>query len=141
MADTFTKDQRNSIMRKVKSSRNKSTELKMIDIFKNNSITGWRRNYKLFGKPDFVFSKQKCAVFIDGCFWHGHEGCRFFVIPKTRTDFWINKININIQNDKTISLLLENMGWRVIIVWECELKKEKREKTLCMLVNNIKNPN
>jgi DNA mismatch endonuclease Vsr len=93
------------------------------------------------GKPDIVLTKYKTVIFVNGCFWHGHEGCRYFVIPKTRTDFWVNKININVHNDRIVSRQLEGMGWRVIIVWECELKKEKREDTLCMLVNNIKNTN
>ena len=75
MADTFSKEKRSQIMRQVKSSRNKSTEIKLIDFFKRYSIKGWRRNYKLFGKPDFVFLKSKKAIFVDGCFWHGHD-CR-----------------------------------------------------------------
>ncbi len=75
MPETFTKEQRSQIMQQVKSSRNKSTELKLIQFFKANKINGWRRNYKLFGKPDFVFTKSKTAIFVDGCFWHGHD-CR-----------------------------------------------------------------
>lgn len=96
---------------------------------------------KLPGCPDIILPKYQTVILINGCFWHGHEGCRYFVIPKTRTDFWLNKINTNIQNDKKNTALLETMGWYVITVWECELKKTKREETLSVLVNNIKNHN
>ena len=140
MTDVHSKEVRSYNMSRIKGKNTKP------EILVRKYLFSQGLRYRLYaktlpGKPDIVLAKYKTVIFINGCFWHGHEGCRFFVIPKTRTDFWINKININIQNDKTISLLLENMGWRVIIVWECELKKEKREKTLCMLVNNIKNPN
>lgn len=96
---------------------------------------------KLPGCPDIVLPKYKTIILINGCFWHGHEGCQYFVLPKTRTDFWLNKINTNIQNDKKNTVQLETMGWYVITVWECELKKAKREETLSVLVNNIKNHN
>ena len=69
-------------MRKVKSKKNKSTELRLIDIFKQNGITGWKRNYPVKGHPDFVFLKEKVAVFVDGCFWHGHEGCKYYILPE-----------------------------------------------------------
>lgn len=120
MPDTFTKEQRSNIMRQVKSSRNKSTELKLIQFFKNNKITGWRRNYKLFGKPDFVFSKNKMAVFVDGCFWHGHN-CRN-TKPKDNKDYWVSKIKRNQQRDIDVTKALSNKGWRVVRIWECELK-------------------
>ena len=75
MADVFDKDQRSQIMQKVKSHGNKSTEMKLISVFSANGISGWRRNYPVKGHPDFVFLKEKIAVFVDGCFWHGHD-CR-----------------------------------------------------------------
>lgn len=75
MADIFNDEKRSEIMRKVKSKKNKSTELRLIEIFKQNGITGWKRNYPVKGHPDFVFQKEKVAVFVDGCFWHGHD-CR-----------------------------------------------------------------
>jgi DNA mismatch endonuclease (patch repair protein) len=86
MADVFTKEQRSDVMQKVKSNRNKSTELKLIAFFKVNGIKGWRRNFKIFGKPDFTFPKQKTVVFVDGCFWHGHD-CRN-TRPKDNADYW-----------------------------------------------------
>ena len=122
MPDTFTKEQRSEIMRKVKSNRNKSTELKLIQFFKSHSIIGWRRNFKLFGKPDFVFPKQRIVIFVDGCFWHGHN-CRN-TKPKDNEDYWTNKIERNIQRDKLVSEKLTTKKWNVIRFWECELKND-----------------
>jgi len=126
MADTFSKEKRSQIMRQVKSSRNKSTEIKLIDFFKRYSIKGWRRNYKLFGKPDFVFLKSKKAIFVDGCFWHGHD-CRN-TKPKDNKEYWENKIRKNIQRDKQVTDNLITKGWSVIRLWECELKNDEMLK-------------
>jgi DNA mismatch endonuclease (patch repair protein) len=82
------------------------------------------------GKPDIVLPKYKTVIFIHGCFWHGHEGCRYFVVPKTRTDWWLNKINGNKQNDQRKMTQLKKAGWRVINIWECELKPRSINSTL-----------
>ena len=121
MVDTFTKTERSQIMGKVKSNKNKSTELKLIELFKKSRITGWRRNYKLFGKPDFVFPKQRIAVFADGCFWHGHN-CRNLK-PEQNKEYWIKKIEKNKQRDKEVTGVLIQKHWRVIRIWECDIKK------------------
>jgi DNA mismatch endonuclease (patch repair protein) len=123
MADVFTKEQRSSVMRQVKSSHNKSTELKLIKFFKVNNIKGWRRNYKLFGKPDFTFPKQKTVIFVDGCFWHGHD-CRN-TKPKDNADYWTRKRERNIKRDKAVTETLTAKEWKVIRLWECELKNEQ----------------
>jgi DNA mismatch endonuclease (patch repair protein) len=123
MADVFTKEQRSEVMRKVKSRRNKSTELSLIAFFKANRIKGWRRNYKLFGKPDFAFPRHKIAVFADGCFWHGHD-CRN-TRPKDNADYWSKKRERNMNRDKEVTQTLQNKGWTVIRLWECELKNEQ----------------
>lgn len=120
MADIFTKDQRSEIMRKVKSNRNKSTELKLIQFFKVNKIAGWRRNSLLTGKPDFVFPKLRLAVFLDGCFWHGHD-CRK-TKPKDNKDYWATKIERNKQRDTKVTEALTAKKWIVIRLWECEMK-------------------
>ena len=117
-------------MRKVKSKKNKSTELRLIDIFKQNGITGWKRNYPVKGHPDFVFLKEKVAVFVDGCFWHGHEGCKYYVLPKTNVEFWKNKIERNRSRDIEERQQLTSMGWHCITVWECQLKPKVRQQTL-----------
>lgn len=108
-------------MKAVKSSRNKSTELKLIDFFKIHGIKGWRRGYKLYGNPDFVFLKLRVAVFADGCFWHGHD-CRNLT-PKQNSDYWNNKITKNKTRDIEVSTRLTEKGWNVIRIWECELKR------------------
>ncbi len=82
------------------------------------------------GKPDLVFPKYKTALFVNGCFWHGHEGCKYFVVPKTRTKWWLEKIKKNVQNDDKNIFKLYQLGWSSLIVWECELKKKDVKKTL-----------
>jgi DNA mismatch endonuclease, patch repair protein len=74
------------------------------------------------GKPDIVLPKYKTVIFVHGCFWHGHEGCKYFVVPKTRTEWWLNKININKANDQKAITLLIKANWKIITLWECELK-------------------
>jgi len=128
MADIFDKNKRSEIMSKVKSSRNKSTELKLLQRFKDNKITGWRRNVKLFGKPDFVFPKKKLAVFVDGCFWHGHD-CRN-TRPKDNEDYWSKKISRNQNRDIEVTAHLEKLGYTVIRLWECEIKKDIIEEKI-----------
>jgi DNA mismatch endonuclease (patch repair protein) len=123
MADTFSKEERSAIMRQVKSSRNKSTEQKLVQFFKINKITGWRRNFKLFGKPDFVFPKQRIAIFLDGCFWHGHN-CRN-TRPKDNKNYWVAKIKRNKKRDKLVSKTLIEKNWVVYRIWECDLKNPK----------------
>ena len=89
------------------------------------------------GKPDIVLPKYKTVILIHGCFWHGHEGCRYYVVPKTRTEWWLNKINTNIANDTKAVAALQNTGWRVITLWECELKPTTIDATLAALVTHL----
>ena len=131
MADIFDKAKRSEIMKKVRSKNNKSTELKLIQIFKENNIHGWRRNYKVKGYPDFVFLNKKIAIFVDGCFWHGHD-CRN-TKPKDNQEYWDKKRERNMKHDKEITEYFENRGWTVIRIWECELKNKKAlEKLKCI---------
>lgn len=98
----------------------------------------YRKNDKRYpGTPDIVLPKYKTVIFVNGCFWHGHEGCKYYVVPKSNTEFWLNKINRNIERDKEKISNLRNAGWRVFVVWECELKPMRREKTLEILEHNI----
>lgn len=97
----------------------------MLEIFKELRITGWRRTYPLVGKPDFVFPKKRIVVFVDGCFWHGHD-CRN-VTPKENAAFWDAKRAYNKQHDQIVTETLESKNWSVIRIWECELKKKNRE--------------
>lgn len=89
---------------------------------------------KLPGKPDLVLPKYRTVIFIHGCFWHGHQNCKYFVIPKTRTDWWLNKIARNIENDKLNQAKLAEEGWQVITLWECMLKPKTRDNTLAHLI-------
>lgn len=94
-------------------------------------------NKKLPGKPDIVLPKYKTVIFIHGCFWHGHANCKYFVVPKTRTKFWLNKIAANKANDEKAMKALKKDGWKVITVWECRLKPSKGERTLSLLPDKI----
>lgn len=125
MADVFDSKKRSDIMSKVRSNNNKSTELALIKFFKENKITGWKRNYPVKGHPDFVFLDKKIAVFVDGCFWHGHD-CRN-TRPSDNAEYWQRKRERNIKHDKEVTAMFENRGWIVIRIWECELKKKNRD--------------
>lgn len=120
MADTFSIAERSAIMQKVKSKGNLSTEQRLIGIFKVHNIKGWRRNYSVKGKPDFIFPSKKIAVFVDGCFWHGHH-CRN-IVPKQNADYWDQKRQRNIERDKKVTTAFESRGWTVIRFWECDIK-------------------
>jgi DNA mismatch endonuclease (patch repair protein) len=89
------------------------------------------------GKPDIVLPKYKTVIFVHGCFWHGHEGCKYFVVPKTRTDWWLNKIKTNKSNDEKALILLRKELWKIIVLWACDLKSVKAEQSLKMLVSKI----
>lgn len=93
---------------------------------------------KLPGKPDIVMKKYKTVIMVNGCFWHGHNGCKYFVIPKTNTDWWIAKIQKTIEKDKENIAQLKDFGWSVIVLWECELRQDKREETLKNLLAKLK---
>jgi len=128
MADVFDRAKRSEVMGKVRSKGNKSTELKIIALFRANGITGWRRNYPVTGKPDFVFMKQRVAIFADGCFWHGHD-CRN-TRPSDNAEYWQKKRERNMKRDAEVTELFEKRGWRVLRIWECELKKSNEAATI-----------
>ena len=92
---------------------------------------------RLPGKPDIVLPKYKTIIFIHGCFWHGHSNCKYYVVPKTRTQWWLNKINTNKANDAKAIRALKKEGWKVITVWECNLKPVKIETTLASLLKTL----
>jgi len=136
MADVHTKEIRSYNMSRIKGKNTKPEMLVRKFLFAN----GYR--YKLNdktlpGKPDIVLPKYKTVIFVHGCFWHGHKNCKYFVVPKTRTDWWLHKINGNIANDKKTSKSLKKEGWKIITIWECNLKPAKVEKTLNTLLSKI----
>ena len=111
-------------MQAIRAKGNKSTELKMVKLFRENNITGWRRHLPLPGKPDFTFRKEKLALFVDGCFWHRCPKC--YREPKTNAEFWKNKIENNVKRDRRVTSELKQAGWSVLRLWECQLKKPQR---------------
>ncbi|MBF1529910.1 MAG: DNA mismatch endonuclease Vsr [Prevotella salivae] len=127
--DTLSAEQRHNNMAAIKG---KGTKPEMI-VRKFLWSRGFRyrvNNARLPGHPDLVLRKYRTCIFVNGCFWHGHKNCRYYIIPKTNTDFWIRKITRNIERDRQEQLQLARMGWHCITVWECELKREKRDETL-----------
>jgi DNA mismatch endonuclease, patch repair protein len=94
-------------------------------------------NKKLPSCPDITLRRYNTVIFVNGCFWHGHDNCKYFVIPKTRTGWWKNKIEETKKRDYLSLMDLESLGWNTLVVWECELKHEKRSQTLVNLVNSI----
>ena len=91
------------------------------------------------GKPDIVLPKFKTAIFVNGCFWHGHAGCKYASIPETNRDFWIAKISGNVERDIATFAKLESMGWKVIVIWQCQLKPKTRDLTLKNLIIDLQN--
>lgn len=94
-------------------------------------------NKSLPGKPDIVLPKYKTVIFVNGCFWHGHEGCPQFTIPKTRTEWWKNKINATKLRDQKNTKALERMGWKVLVIWECQLSTKKKSGELAQNLMEI----
>ena len=131
MSDIFPRAKRSVIMSKISGKETKPEVMVRKYLFAKGFR--YRKNVKdLPGKPDIVLSKYKTLIFVNGCFWHGHENCKYFRLPKTRTEWWKEKINRNKQKDTEQKAALENLGWKVMTVWECEIKKDKEQ---CL--NNI----
>jgi DNA mismatch endonuclease, patch repair protein len=122
---TFGALNRSQLMSRVRSWGNKTTEHRLASLLRANSLHGWRRHYPLRGKPDFVWLVQKVAVFVDGCFWHGHQ-CGRNLTPKHNAKMWRNKIIGNQRRDRYISRSLRNAGWSVCRIWECALAKQPK---------------
>lgn len=126
MSDVFSRSKRSAVMSAIRGSGNRTTEVRLILLMREQDITGWRRSQSVFGRPDFVFRRQKVAVFVDGCFWHRHSGCRYAYIPKSRRDFWLEKFGRTIARDRQVDQTLTEMGWHVTRIWECSLRHPDR---------------
>lgn len=136
MADVHSAEVRSYNMSRIRSKDTKPEELVRKYLF-SKGFRYRKNDVRLPGKPDIVLPKYKTVIFVNGCFWHGHQGCRYFVWPKNNAEFWKKKISDNIQRDDKICRLLKELGWNVIIIWECELKPSVAEKTLSTLAYNI----
>ena len=136
MADVHSKEVRSFNMSRI---RSKDTKPEMIvRKFMHGQGFRYRLHVKdLPGKPDIVLPKYKTVIFIHGCFFHGHKDCKYFVVPKTRTEWWLNKINGNIANDAKAFKALQELGWKVLEIWECELKPKTVNTTLINLTSKI----
>lgn len=135
MSDVFSKEERSMIMRAVKSRNTNSTELTLIKLFREYGITGWRRTYPVKGHPDFVFLDKRLAIFVDGCFWHGHD-CRN-TRPSDNADYWKKKRERNIKHDQEITASFQKRGWTVLRIWECELKKKNQSQTIRRIIDEL----
>ena len=136
MADNHTKEIRSKNMSHIRSTNSKPEEIVRKYLFSQGFR--YRKNVrKLPGCPDIVFAKYKTVIFVNGCFWHKHD-CPRFVWPSSNQEYWEPKIVRNVERDKENSALLEEAGWNIIVVWECELKKMVREQTLEGLSEQIR---
>lgn len=136
MVDKFTKETRSYVMSQIKGKDTKPEIIVRKYLFSKG--LRFRKNDKRYpGSPDIVLPKYKTVVFVHGCFWHMHDGCKHAVMPKSNIEYWENKLYRNKERDKRNQEKLEEMGWNVIIVWECQLKKDKREQTLEKLYEQI----
>ncbi len=143
MTDVHNKKTRSYNMRQIRSTNTKPELLVRKFLHANGfrySLHGGKPTAAkaMVGKPDIVLLKYKTVIFIHGCFWHGHKKCKYFVVPKTRTKFWLNKISSNKSNDEKAVKALTKDGWKVITVWECKLKPGKVEKALASLLKKIR---
>lgn len=136
MADVFNKEKRSEVMSKVRG-MNTKPELLVRKFLFSKGFRFRLHDKTLPSKPDIKLSKYNCLIFVHGCFWHGHKNCKNYVMPKTNKKFWYGKIETNKKRDEKNLRKLRKMGWKVIIVWECQLKVKTREKTLNNLVNKI----
>ena len=137
MADVHTPEVRSYNMSMI---RGKNTKPEII-VRKFLHSRGFRfrlHKKELPGKPDIVLPKLKTVIFIHGCFWHGHKNCKYFVTPKTRTKWWLNKIEGNKETDKKNNIRLKKAGWKIITMWECQLRPKKVLRTLMGLESKIK---
>lgn len=141
MPDTVSPKKRSQIMSHVRWSGNKSTEGKLLKLFRKNKIKGWRRHIDILGRPDFIFKDLRVAIFVDGCFWHGCPS--HLRIPSSNQSYWKEKIKRNRVRDRHVNRALTKMGWKVLRLWEHSLKNQElcvsQLKTRLGLNSNCRN--
>lgn len=137
MADVLTPKQRSYNMSRIRSRDTKPEEIVRKYLF-SQGFRYRKNDTRLPGKPDIVLPKYKTVIFVNGCFWHKHEGCKYFVWPKSNVSFWREKLEKNVERDKHNYQLLQQMGWKTLIIWECTLKGSKARSTMELLERRIK---
>lgn len=138
MADNRTSEQRSYNMSMIRST-NTRPEILVRKFLFNQGFRYRLHSKKLMGKPDIVMPKYNAVIFVHGCFWHGHISCKFAKEPVSNNSFWVDKIETNKQRDKRNILALKKQGWKVFVLWECQLAKNKAEKTLNKLLQKLLN--
>lgn len=134
--DKLTKEQRHRCMAAIKG-KNTKPELLVRKFLFSRGFRYRLNHLRLPGHPDIVLRKYKTVIFVNGCFWHGHEGCKYYVIPKSNVEYWKTKIDRNRTRDVETQMKLAAMGWHFINIWECQLKPNVRQQTLESLVNTL----
>lgn len=135
MADIFSKSKRSEVMSRVRGRGNKATELALVSLLRRHGVTGWRRHVRLFGNPDFVFSKERLALFVDGCFWHGCP--KHATNPTSNRAFWRKKFARNRIRDRLVTRTLKQRGWRVLRVWQHELARRNEGRLINRLAHAL----
>ena len=128
MRDFFSPNERSRLMSRIRGRGNISTERKVAQVLRTARITGWRRHLPLPGRPDFTFPKRQVCIFVHGCFWHDCPRCR--KRSNTRPEYWAEKIEINRKRDQRVSRQLRQRGYKVVVIWECTLRRKVPEKAI-----------
>ena len=136
--DVHNKKTRSYNMSRIKGKDTKPEEIERKHLF-SQGFRNRKNDKKLPGKPDIVLPKYRTVIFVNGCFWHKHEDCRYFVWPRSNPEFWKEKIEGTVERDRKKKEELRVAGWRVLVIWECELKPAVKEETLQRLCSDIRN--
>ena len=134
--DRMTAEQRHYNMSRIRAKDTKPEIIVRSYLFRKG-LRFRKNDRRLPGHPDVVLPKYRTVIFVNGCFWHGHEGCRYATVPQTNVDFWVRKIEVNRERDDRVSRELRSSGWNVITVWECQLKKGESDHTLGELFDAV----
>lgn len=137
MTDTHSKTVRSYNMSRIRS-KNTKPELAVRKFLFAHGFRYRLHDKKLPGKPDIIFTKYKTVIFVHGCFWHAHENCRYAVMPKSNTEYWNGKISGNVSRDLSSRKILHEMGWKIIVIWECNLRKLNFEFTMEQLMLQLR---
>jgi len=136
MADFLTPEERSERMARIKSAHTRP-EVALRKTLHNLGLRYRLNSATLPGKPDLVFPRYKTVVFVHGCFWHRHQNCNIATTPKSNTSFWVDKFSKNVARDERVTSLLRSLGWRVFVVWECEVSSLKKAKATGIKLSNL----